>query len=421
TITATAILLSTPVALALSRNISFVFLIAVCAVLVLPHVTSFIAKGANDRTNLRTRKFLPINRATIAWLFFTVFASSSLLWTPELQRGWEAWLQFNVAIAVAAVCLLVICTDQRKLPQMHWAFIVALVVASCLILWELNNGSPVRQALGGSTEPFRLNRAAVATAILAPLMFLTNNNLRHLALKLAVVGLVWFTAFSSDSESAKLAIVVISVTLLVAQVVKPSFLLNLCFAGLLLSHALAPVLAWAAHAYIPYALLDVVGYPSQTVWLYIWSAHAAQIPDAFFLGQGIQAASAATLTHPNVGNVTIPELGLTFHPLGFTHPHNFSIQIWYELGLIGVALSSAVIVLAWQKLRELSANDAKVLSALLAGAWVVMWVSHGAWQHWWWALLGIAGILFALLSNSNAVETANTDVTPATETEPMNH
>lgn len=54
-----------------------------------------------------------------------------------------------------------------------------------------------------------------------------------------------------------------------------------------------------------------------------------------------------------------------------------------------------------QKLASLRRHDQKVAVAVIAGVWSVAYVGHGAWQHWWWALVGTLTVLFVSLKQRN--------------------
>jgi O-antigen ligase len=76
--------------------------------------------------------------------------------------------------------------------------------------------------------------------------------------------------------------------------------------------------------------------------------------------------------------------------LGVGHPHNAAIQVWAELGIVGVVLTLMIVL---QSLRAIVRQERLVAAAslaLIAGATAVALVGHGAWQGWWAASLGAA-------------------------------
>jgi O-antigen ligase len=87
----------------------------------------------------------------------------------------------------------------------------------------------------------------------------------------------------------------------------------------------------------------------------------------------------------------------------FMHPHNGFLQIWLELGLVGVALFSATAILSVrQTVRRAPNRQALAVAAGTITASSVTWLlSFGIWQAWWLAALGLnvcaATLLFRLM------------------------
>lgn len=87
-----------------------------------------------------------------------------------------------------------------------------------------------------------------------------------------------------------------------------------------------------------------------------------------------------------------------FGPGIVLHPHDSALQVWLELGAVGVILAAAVFWLASDRLRRerpdaVAAAVAGTLSVyLLFGA-----LNFGVWQDWWLGLAGLAAMAAALL------------------------
>jgi len=84
----------------------------------------------------------------------------------------------------------------------------------------------------------------------------------------------------------------------------------------------------------------------------------------------------------------------------FLHPHNGLLQVWLELGAVGVAL---LLVWAGLSLRAYLAppRDARVLATFAATvtAVAVFWlISFGIWQGWWLAAIGLTGVALVLVA-----------------------
>ena len=109
----------------------------------------------------------------------------------------------------------------------------------------------------------------------------------------------------------------------------------------------------------------------------IWEFVGDRIAEKPVLGWGMNASRSI----PN-GHTTISG-GAEKIPL---HPHNFSLQLWLELGGVGAVLASVALGFlglrcAGSRLRQ------SVLVATLATALFVASVGYGMWQGWWFATL----------------------------------
>jgi O-antigen ligase len=82
------------------------------------------------------------------------------------------------------------------------------------------------------------------------------------------------------------------------------------------------------------------------------------------------------------------------------HPHSASLQIWYEMGLIGALLAAALIALTGRRLAHMFAQDklgAAAAAAVLAMFGFMANIGWSIWQEWWMATLILAGALIAAL------------------------
>jgi O-antigen ligase len=82
-----------------------------------------------------------------------------------------------------------------------------------------------------------------------------------------------------------------------------------------------------------------------------------------------------------------------------THPHNWFVQTWVELGGVGAILLAGLIgVLGWSIARQVSGLSLRAAMAGCLGFGLVMVnLMWGMWQSWWLSSLGIACLLFILV------------------------
>ena len=96
-----------------------------------------------------------------------------------------------------------------------------------------------------------------------------------------------------------------------------------------------------------------------------------------------------------------PSLGISqkLHDLNMPyHAHNLSLQVWYELGIIGVILAAALLIIAAKNisLMQLKSKDAGMVNACFAGIILIMHSSFDIWQTWW---VSICIIIITLLKH----------------------
>ncbi len=72
------------------------------------------------------------------------------------------------------------------------------------------------------------------------------------------------------------------------------------------------------------------------------------------------------------------------------HPHNAALQVWLELGLVGVVL---LLVILGRAIWLVSRRSEPHAVPVLAGGIVLASLSFGIWQGWWLAVLLLAGCL----------------------------
>jgi O-antigen ligase len=85
------------------------------------------------------------------------------------------------------------------------------------------------------------------------------------------------------------------------------------------------------------------------------------------------------------------------------HPHNGALQIWLELGLVGVFAVAAFWVLVFLRLNRRERDPAVVVAAASCTAYLVFGsVSFGVWQEWWLGLGALTAIAVTVAARAPA-------------------
>ncbi len=113
----------------------------------------------------------------------------------------------------------------------------------------------------------------------------------------------------------------------------------------------------------------------------IWSYVCERIWERPWIGHGLDAARAH-----------IPAIPV--------HPHSASLQVWFEVGGVGVLLAGALLVAGWRDIvRRFGDNRpaAAAAAGTLAALGVVANISFNLWAEWWLAAMFVAaGVVGAL-------------------------
>ena len=128
----------------------------------------------------------------------------------------------------------------------------------------------------------------------------------------------------------------------------------------------------------------------------IWEFAATRTLDRPLFGHGFDASREIDRAERGLVHLTTP--GLNWDPERMPlHPHNIALQLWLELGVIGIVLFSGLLVAVAQAIQRAGGDRVRMAahSATLISVLVFMSLSFGAWQSWWIAMLWIMAIVCA--------------------------
>lgn len=257
---------------------------------------------------------------------------------------------------------------------------------------------------------------------------------------------------SLNRTSTVIALLVWPVALVVAQVYNRYAAAAVIFLSALLLFALAPstplvafavgllsfVIAWISHglgkrvlllafagSVIIIPLLDVLVPPlieiltsnlpwpnSQVHRLVVWQFAAERIFEHPIVGWGLDASRAIPGRNEELFLFRIDGNSVTGQAMPL-HPHNALVQIWLELGLVGIMLVGSIFALIIASIPESSSNRAgpATLIATMACAFTIAQLGFGIWQGWWMATLGLI-VMISIVTGMNAPQVAGDDGQP---------
>ena len=135
--------------------------------------------------------------------------------------------------------------------------------------------------------------------------------------------------------------------------------------------------------------------------LYIWAFASEHIADRPWLGWGMNASRNMPGGEERIVDHIRDKVFGEVMPL---HPHNFALQAWLELGLIGTLLVVGLVV----RLIFLSAASSRPSASAAAATGLALTallqfaLSYGAWQSWWLASVFLASTFLVVAERTEA-------------------
>lgn len=120
----------------------------------------------------------------------------------------------------------------------------------------------------------------------------------------------------------------------------------------------------------------------------IWSYTSDKIKENIFFGKGLFSSRKLGETHTIELVDKTRDNKIILYPSIPLHPHNSVLQIWLELGIIGVFLYLSLHLFIWFFLcKKLKLNNIKdIITALpFFSVLIINQISFGAFQTWWLA------------------------------------
>jgi exopolysaccharide production protein ExoQ len=155
-------------------------------------------------------------------------------------------------------------------------------------------------------------------------------------------------------------------------------------------------------------LLAHIPWPNSEIHrLVIWQFAAERIFEHPLIGWGLDASRAIPGGHTELFLYQIGTNPVTGQAMPL-HPHNALVQIWLELGLVGIMIVGAIFSFAVASIPESNDNHAgpATLIATAACAFTIAQLGFGIWQGWWMATLGLIVMIATAISLHKPVPVA---------------
>ncbi len=354
----------------------------------------------------RRVRLQPLPRAAVAMMLFTLWIALSGLWSPTPGAP-----KLALTIGVFTLCGgALVYEASRATParvrRMAQLFAGAVGAASLALLFEGLTGGLLRDLVPPTDQSLLrwkdMTALARGVTLVTPLVFPACALLFMLTgsrLVAAVPPVAAVIAASQFSVAANVVALLFGGAAFAAAMIRPkSSVIALCALFMATLFA-APLLAFApAQAVIGAG--DPVMPPSWAQRLYLYQAAGDRI-----LGECLPFGCGADYARAWAAEGALIEVPGSPIPLqeAPTHPHNVFLQIWLELGLVGVLTFAAALWFGLQRIVAIAPN--RLAFAALAAAGAACYISFifeaSLWQAWRIAVIALAAFGGALSYSFN--------------------
>lgn len=339
---------------------------------------------------------------TPAWVLGLVAAAALVTAPTALDAGW-AWQRSARLIAELLAASLLIATLPRFGEPGLRAIALGFGVGAAFALLDLALAGALSGWARSHPDPHSIrisySRGAVAHALmLVPLgVMMARRGAWGVALALALPGLGAVAVLTS--LSAQVAILAAAVVLVLVLAVPAT--VWVVAAMPLVALALAPQIPYDPSG--PLGCAVAASKPSALHRLHIWDFVATRVGERPWLGHGIEASRSLPGGKAVIDLKTCgPQAEVIARgeqvPL---HPHNAALQVWLELGAVGVIAVAIALVLAGRRVVALVVRDrwaGAAGAALAASALSAALISYGLWQNWWLMILALVAAVHATIA-----------------------
>jgi exopolysaccharide production protein ExoQ len=340
------------------------------------------------------------------WLIGAILAWSGL--TTLWALNWQTSLKEFGVLLVGTVAGLLILSAVRAMDAeyrrlVEKSLVAGFLVGLVLLAEELVTGGWLISHLYRPWDSYFFNQGAVTLALLLwPVLIILVRAGRQWAGLLLFCVVVGVLCLSSSGAAivgcfgAAAAAAVMTwrskVALVVAQVAVAS--------GILMAPLIVRALPTPETMMEHYTSAMDSAMPRVVIWNYV----VDRIEERPLLGWGLD--SSRLFSSKKDEGVLDPVWTIISEPLPL-HPHNAILQWWLELGIVGAALFTLLLLALVRGIARFRTDPVTKALALgqFTSAIVIAAVSYGIWQGWWLGALWLsAAFTVMLLSESRPAE-----------------
>ena len=297
----------------------------------------------------------------------------SLIWAEFFDLSYSRVLKILPLLLGGALCLSYFSSqkiEEFELIKLKRCFFVLWAMMSALYIFDMWTGGSFFKLFRPSEEyvlPL-LNRYAIVifigyifTVLLSPLRF-------------KIISSVLFIAFFiiTESQSVQLSFIAFAGCLVVWKLLKTYAVYIIATAISVMTIAFPWFSMWMFQNR-PETLGDIGVRAAAFNRLEIWDAISKKIMLSPWVGYGLE----------NIRETKLDMAHMYWKPETVLHPHNYALQLWVELGLVGIVSFLAGFWLVIWRIKSMSQKDQLLALSLLVSIIAINLTAYGLWQGWW--------------------------------------
>ncbi|NBX65492.1 MAG: O-antigen ligase family protein [Proteobacteria bacterium] len=329
---------------------------------------------------------------------FVGYGAFSQLWTvnPDetMTKAFELGFLFTLSVFLYGAVQDLSEAHIQRVGQM---IVAGLMLGSGVYLFEYFNDFPlydlVRGGHSADVADIKQNKAVFLLALwfyLSFPFFVPNKTWAYRIFYAALYGLLVFMTFVSKSASAQIIIVAAPFIALAMWILPKRLVLATTLAVTILTTVAMPFGAIWVYSHTGWATNDALN-NSVKSRVEIWNQAASRSFEKPLLGWGLDASPKL----PNREDVSVLHYANSGpRPIAHLHPHNAPIQIWFEMGALGVAGFIGFFVFLYRRIMAVADKGAQTYGAFLWTAAFLYTLSiWGIWQGWFTATLCFMAVI----------------------------
>ncbi len=326
---------------------------------------------------------------------FLMFAGISYFWAVNPDATIMRVIKLT-AIIIPSLLLLFTARSVNIVNIQAFKYLpYTLIFASILLIIETYLKYPIYHFLRSLpaeevVAPAKINWSLIIISLLIwPVLlnlWLEKNKLLIPAVLIAVFSAI----FSATSQSAMVALIFGSLSLFLSFK-KPKCLLYAICSATIIGIIISPWLAQWLYNLRPEILVDWRN-ASAGQRMELWDFVARRALEQPWYGWGIEATKYIK---------DFDSAQILYLRTRVFHPHNFALQLWIELGIIGALSGVIFIYLCLKHFLLFNEKYLKFIIACFTATLVVNLVGYGVWQSWLVGLQLTVALLFVVTVKMN--------------------